>query len=90
MAGYMDSVTRLMSMVAENKPDAYAKTQSIFNSIGKYSGPEVQTALFMRIYDFIDKKDNLEDADKLDWKASILEANYKLLFENTDELRKKV
>lgn len=86
----MDSVVRLMSMITENKPDSYSKTQSVFNTIGKYSGPEVQTALFMRIYEFIDKKDSLEDNEKLDRKASILEANYKLLFENTEDLRQKL
>lgn len=44
----------------------------------------------MRMYDFIDNKDTLDDADKLDWKSGILEANYKLLFDNEELLREKL
>lgn len=41
----------------------------------------------MRIYEFIDKRDTLDDGEKLDWKASILEANRDMLFKNEQKLR---
>jgi hypothetical protein len=86
---YLGNVARLTTMVASWEPDAYLKTQSYFNNIGKYSGPDVQLAMLHRIRQFIDDRE-MDTTDKISWKAGILEANRKLLFTKTDELRKKL
>jgi hypothetical protein len=86
---YLGNVARLTTMVASWEPDAYLKTQSYFNNIGKYSGPDVQIAMLHRIRQFIDDRD-MDTTDKISWKAGILEANRKLLFTKTEELRSKL